>query len=137
MELHEYMESRGIARESIAAEQEKTRERIEAYKLAQIRKLKDLTQASVAQSMGVSQKRISELERGELGSMRLDTLSRYAESLGGKLVASIEFPRSYRYACSLKICNNSLTFTDYYGRSPNQHALWANRLNVSCENAPQ
>ena len=43
MELHEYMESRGIARESIAAEQEKTRERIEAYKLAQIRKLKDLT----------------------------------------------------------------------------------------------
>lgn len=92
MELHEYMESRGIARESIAAEQEKTRERIEAYKLAQIRKLKDLTQASVAQSMGVSQKRISELERGELGSMRLDTLSRYVESLGGKLVASIEFP---------------------------------------------
>lgn len=92
MELHEYMESRGITRESIAAEQEKTRERIEAYKLAQIRKLKDLTQASVAQSMGVSQKRVSELERGELGSMRLDTLSRYAESLGGKLVASIEFP---------------------------------------------
>ena len=35
MELHEYMESRGITRESIAAEQEKTRERIEAYKLAQ------------------------------------------------------------------------------------------------------
>ena len=41
---------------------------------------------------GLSQKRVSELERGELGSMRLDTLSRYAESLGGKLVASIEFP---------------------------------------------
>ena len=92
MELHEYMESRGITRGSIGAEQEKTRERIEAYKLAQIRKLKDLTQASVAQSMGVSQKRVSELERGELGSMRLDTLSKYAESLGGKLVASIEFP---------------------------------------------
>ena len=92
MELHEYMESRGITRDSITAEQERTRDRIEAYKLAQIRRLKDLTQASVAQSMGVSQKRVSELERGELGSMRLDTLSRYAESLGGKLVASIEFP---------------------------------------------
>ena len=79
MELHEYMESRGITRDSITAEQERTRDRIEAYKLAQIRRLKDLTQASVAQSMGVSQKRVSELERGELGSMRLDTLSRYAE----------------------------------------------------------
>ena len=92
MELHEYMESRGITHDSITAEQERTLDRIEAYKLAQIRRLKDLTQASVAQSMGVSQKRVSELERGELGSMRLDTLSRYAESLGGKLVASIEFP---------------------------------------------
>lgn len=55
MELHEYMESRGITRDSITAEQERTRDRIEAYKLAQIRRLKDLTQASVAQSMGVSQ----------------------------------------------------------------------------------
>ena len=54
MELHEYMESRGITRDSITAEQERTRDRIEAYKLAQIRRLKDLTQASVAQSMGVS-----------------------------------------------------------------------------------
>ena len=44
MELHEYMESRGIARESIAAEQEKTRERIEAYKLAQIRKARHAEQ---------------------------------------------------------------------------------------------
>lgn len=52
MELHEYMESRGITRDSITAEQERTRDRIEAYKLAQIRRLKDLTQASVAQSMG-------------------------------------------------------------------------------------
>ena len=92
MELHVYMESRGITRDSITAEQERTRDRIEAYKLAQIRRLKDLTQASVAQSMGVSQKRVSALERGELASMRLATLSRYAESLGGKLVASIEFP---------------------------------------------
>ena len=80
MELHEYMESRGITRDSITAEQERTRDRIEAYKLAQIRRLKDLTQASVAQSMGVSQKRVSELERGELGSMRLDTQRASAEN---------------------------------------------------------
>lgn len=92
MELREYMSSRGITEESIAAERRRTRERIEAYRLAQIRKGKELTQASVAKSMGVSQKRVSEIENGELGSMRLDTLSRYAESLGGKLVASIEFP---------------------------------------------
>ena len=82
----------GITRDSITAEQERTRDRIEAYKLAQIRRLKRSNTGVGRQSMGVSQKRVSELERGELGSMRLDTLSRYAESLGGKLVASIEFP---------------------------------------------
>ena len=99
MELHEYMESRGITRDSITAEQERTRDRIEAYKLAQIRRLKDLTQASVAQSMGVSQKRVSELERGELGSMRLDREPR--RKTGCKHRVS----RSYRYACALKIFN--------------------------------
>lgn len=92
MELHEYMRSRGITEESISAERERTRDRIEAYKLAQIRKGKELTQATVAKSMGVSQKRVSEIENGDLSSMRIDTLARYAESLGGKLVASIEFP---------------------------------------------
>ena len=92
MELHEYMESRGITRDSITAEQERTRDRIEAYKLAQIRRLKDLTQASVAQSMGVSQKRVSELERGELGSMRLDTLSRYAEASAENWLQASSFP---------------------------------------------
>ena len=50
MELHEYMESRGITRDSITAEQERTRDRIEAYKLAQIRRLKDLTQARTKHS---------------------------------------------------------------------------------------
>ena len=86
MELHEYMESRGITRESITAEQERTRDRIEAYKLAEIRRLKDLTQASVAQSMGVSQKRVSELERRKTGCKH-------------------RVSRSYRYACALIILN--------------------------------
>ena len=102
MELHEYMESRGITRDSITAEQERTRDRIEAYKLAQIRRLKDLTQASVAQSMGVSQKRVSELERGELGSMRLDTLSATPPKNAT--------PAGQR---SSSQSNNPLTFTDY------------------------
>ena len=39
MELHEYMESRGITRDSITAEQERTRDRIEPI-AAQIRRLK-------------------------------------------------------------------------------------------------
>lgn len=42
--------------------------------------------------MGVSQCRVSELEAGRLATMRVDTLSRYISSLGGKLVISAEWP---------------------------------------------
>lgn len=92
MELHEYMRSRGITEDMLDEARARTQARLEAYRLPQIRKGKGLTQATVAQRMGVSQKRVSELENGNIGSMRMDTLARYAESLGGKLVATIEFP---------------------------------------------
>ena len=102
MELHEYMESRGITRDSITAEQERTRDRIEAYKLAQIRRLKDLTQASVdgrfsktcirarAWGVGFDEARHAEQVRRE---PRRKTGCKHRVS------------RSYRYACALKIFN--------------------------------
>ena len=104
MELHEYMESRGITRDSITAEQERTRDRIEAYKLAQIRRLKDLTQASVAQSMGVSQTCI----RARAWGVGFDE-ARHAEQgrrePRRKTGCKHRVSRSYRYACALKIFN--------------------------------
>lgn len=105
MELHEYMESRGITRDSITAEQERTRDRIEAYKLAQIRRLKDLTQASVAQSMGVSQKRVSELERGGVGFDEARHAEQVRREPRRKTGCKHRVSRSYRYACALKIFN--------------------------------
>ena len=92
MNIDDYMLNRGFTEEELLQARDRLDARLEAYRLAQIRKGKELTQATVAQRMGVSQKRVSELENGNIGSMRMDTLARYAESLGGKLVATIEFP---------------------------------------------
>ena len=90
--LDEYMKSRGVTDEMVAEARAELEAYIDAYNLAQTRKSRALTQREVAAQMGVSQKRVSELEHGALGSMRLDTLRRYVESIGGKLVATAVFP---------------------------------------------
>lgn len=92
MDIHEYLLSRGATQEMIDASMARTQAYIDAYNLAQVRRERDLTQAEVAKRMGVSQKRVSELERGDQGVIQRDTLRRYIESLGGELVTVARFP---------------------------------------------
>lgn len=54
-----------------------------AYELREARKQEHVTQGELAARMGISQARISEVENGEVGSLKVDTLRRYAEALGG------------------------------------------------------
>jgi DNA-binding XRE family transcriptional regulator len=51
--------------------------------LAEERKRQRLTQAQLAQAMGVSPGRVSQIERGELAT--IDAVARYIEALGGRL----------------------------------------------------
>lgn len=48
----------------------------------------NMTQADVAQAMGVSQPRVARIESGK--NVSLETLRRYAKATGGKLKISIE-----------------------------------------------
>jgi len=59
------------------------------HRLAEERKRHGLTQAQLAQAMGVSPGRVSQIERGELAT--IDAVARYVEALGGRLdlVASV------------------------------------------------
>lgn len=54
------------------------------HELAALRKTQGMTQAQVAQKMGVTQGRISQIERG---GVRLDTstLAAYLQAIGGEL----------------------------------------------------
>jgi predicted XRE-type DNA-binding protein len=58
---------------------------IRAYRLAELRKRKHVTQVEVAQDMGVTQARVSKIERGEVSRSEVDTLAAYVKALGGKL----------------------------------------------------
>ncbi len=70
------------------------RANVEKHKTAMLSELRhklDLTQAIVADRLDVTQENISQIERGE-ADVRLSTLSRYVEALGGHLEVHAAFP---------------------------------------------
>jgi transcriptional regulator with XRE-family HTH domain len=70
------------------------RARVEEHKaamLGELRRKLDLTQVIVAERLDVTQENISAIERGQ-ADVRLSTLSRYVEALGGRLEIRAAFP---------------------------------------------
>ncbi|CAJ1501431.1 XRE family transcriptional regulator [[Mycobacterium] kokjensenii] len=78
--------------ERAAATQKEMRDAVQAQRLADIRKaLGHARQADVAALMGVSQARVSKLERGDLSRTELGTLQSYVAALGGQLTIVAAF----------------------------------------------
>lgn len=69
------------------------RARVESHKTAMLGELRrelDLTQTTVAERLAVTQENVSQIERGAT-DLRLSTLSRYVEALGGRLEVRAAF----------------------------------------------
>ena len=62
---------------------------VRAHRLAEMRKRRGLTQREVAQAMGVTVGRVSQIENGELAG--IDVLDRYVHALGGDLQIVADF----------------------------------------------
>ena len=62
---------------------------IDARRLADRRRNLGLTQAQVADRMGVTKSRVSQIERGEVSTV--DVIARYVQSIGGQLQISAVF----------------------------------------------
>jgi DNA-binding XRE family transcriptional regulator len=67
---------------------------VRAEYLTEMRKRVGLTQAEVAEAMGVSQQRVSAIENGAVAE--LATLSDYIRALGGELKVIADFGDSWR-----------------------------------------
>jgi transcriptional regulator with XRE-family HTH domain len=92
-EHHTKTESFDELRKQIDADPDR-RVRVEDHKaamLADLRRELDLTQAAVAERLEVTQENVSQIERGE-ADVRLSTLNRYVEALGGRLEVRAAFP---------------------------------------------
>jgi len=63
---------------------DKMRAEARAHHLAEIRERHNITQTALAERIGVSQSRVSRIERGDLGRAGITTLRNYVEALGGE-----------------------------------------------------
>lgn len=90
--IDDYIAKRNINPVLVDEEIESLRRREEAYRLAEVRRARDMTQMQLAEKLGVSQKRVSQVEHGKVGNLKLSTLERYASAMGGKLHVVIDFP---------------------------------------------
>jgi DNA-binding transcriptional regulator YiaG len=59
------------------------------WRLAELRKRREMTQEQVAARMGVSVARVSQIERGDVSTQ--DVLNRYVSALGGTLKLIADF----------------------------------------------
>jgi DNA-binding XRE family transcriptional regulator len=59
------------------------------HRLAEVRRARGLTQQQVADRMGVTKGRVSQIEQGKISGQ--DVLARYATALGGRLHQAIYF----------------------------------------------
>ena len=76
-----FMADSGITRDEVEAEKRRMLEEIRLYELKEARKAEHVTQKRLAQALGVSQKRISVIESGDVDHIKVDTLKRYQTSL--------------------------------------------------------
>ncbi|MEV2276876.1 helix-turn-helix domain-containing protein [Nocardiopsis sp. NPDC049922] len=63
--------------------------RVDAQRLIRIRKERGLTQAAVAERMGVTKGWVSQIEQGEV--FTVDAIARYVHALGGELRLTADF----------------------------------------------
>jgi predicted XRE-type DNA-binding protein len=62
-----------------------------AFRLSEVRRRQHTTQVEVAKAMGVTQARVSRIEKGQLERSEVDTLAAYVHALGGKLKIVADF----------------------------------------------
>nr|WP_300313726.1 helix-turn-helix transcriptional regulator [Halomonas sp.] len=71
--------------------QEKADAMLLELRLSEIRRLVEMTQAQMADALGVKQPTIAGMERGGQ-DLRLSSIKRYVEAIGGKVRLDVELP---------------------------------------------
>ena len=85
MSLEQYTSKNPVDREQVDAHKARMIAEMRAYRLREVREAAGLTQVQLAECIGVGRRQISKIERGDLDSVRVGTVRRYIEALGGDL----------------------------------------------------
>ena len=83
-----YVEQVG-GEEAVEAGKQELLATVVGHRLAEVRRARGMTQQQVADHMGVTKGRVSQIEQGKISGQ--DVLARYAAALGGRLHQAIYF----------------------------------------------
>jgi DNA-binding XRE family transcriptional regulator len=75
--------------EGVAAARKRNQSYIDGHRLANVRKTQGLSQTDLADRMGVTKSRVSQIERGEVSTV--EAIARYVQALGGQIQISAVF----------------------------------------------
>lgn len=75
----------------VKAIEDRLRSEVRAFRLAEIRRRRYRTQRQVADELGVSTARISQIEHGQAERAAIQGLAAYIEALGGRLELVADF----------------------------------------------
>jgi DNA-binding XRE family transcriptional regulator len=84
----EHVERAG-GEEAVAAGKEELLAEVIGHRLAELRKARGLTQQQVAERMGITKGRVSQIEQGKISGQ--EVVARFAIALGGRLHQAIYF----------------------------------------------
>jgi DNA-binding XRE family transcriptional regulator len=88
--LDDMLAKRPVNRAAVDAHKDRMIEEVRAYRLKELRESAAMTQGQVADRLGVGQNRVSNIERGDLARIQIETLRRYVEAVGGSLRVEVE-----------------------------------------------
>lgn len=88
--LDDMLIKRPVDQRKVDAHKARMLDQVRAYRLQELRESLSLTQNDVAERLGVRQNRVSDIERGDLARIQVDTLRRYVEAVGGSLRVEVE-----------------------------------------------
>jgi DNA-binding XRE family transcriptional regulator len=89
--VQELADRLGVPWESVQAHSRKLDGVIAGYQLRELREANNVTQRELAQRIGVSQNRISKIEKGDFHKTQLRTVQKYIEALGGSVSINATF----------------------------------------------
>lgn len=89
MTIDDILAERPVDRGRVEAHKAQMLSEVRAYRLRELREDAGLTQAQVAERIGVGQRQVSKIEHGDLDAAKIGTIRRYLEAVGGSL--SLEY----------------------------------------------
>ncbi|GAB97614.1 DNA-binding XRE family transcriptional regulator [Kineosphaera limosa] len=83
--LDDFLAEHPVDRELVEEHKQRMLAEMRAYRLRELREEAGLTQAQLAQRIGVGQRQVSKIENGDLDSAKIGTIRNYLRAVGGDL----------------------------------------------------